>query len=530
MTLTGTGRMARLVLRRDRLRLPLWIGGIVLVVVASAASLPEVYADQDAIDRYVALISGNLALIAFTGPGYGFDDPNIGTILVTEVQLYSMIAMALMSVFLLNRHTRAEEDVERAELLRSNVVGRHAAAAAAVVVVALANLAVAAACTIGFIALDYPTTGSIALGASLLGAGWVFLGVTAVTTQVASSGRGAVGAASAVLLAAFVLRAVGDVGENLVRWVSPLAWAQSVRAFADERWWPIALCAVVALALVVTGFWLSSRRDVGSGLVPPRLGPAAARQGLTRPAGLAVRLQGGMMAGWTVGMFLMGVALGSMGEDVGDLIDDNPIWEDLVLQSGSEVLVDSFFATTMVMMAMISLGFSLAAVQRLRGEESAGRVEAILATPMSRTRWALSHVLVGVVGTVLVMGATGLGTGLAHATRSGDAGDIARLVAAGLLTVPAMLVVLAAGVALFGIRSAATGASWALLAVVVIVGFLGDLLRVPTWARQLSPFTHLPAYPAEPMAWTPVVVLLALAIALVAVGLVAFRRRDLDTT
>lgn len=529
MTLTGTGRMVRLVLRRDRLRLPLWIGGIAIVVVASAASLPEVYADQAAIDAYAALVGGNLALVAFTGPGYGFDDPNIGIILVTEIQLYTMIAMAFMSIFLLNRHTRAEEDVERAELLRSNVVGRHAAPAAAVAVVAIANLLVAASCTAGFIALDYPTAGSIALGASLLAVGWMFLGVAAVTTQVSSSGRGAIGVASAVLLAAFVLRAVGDVGDNLLRWLSPIGWAQSVRAFAGEQWWTLGLCLGLTIVLVVVGFWLLSHRDLGSGLLPQRLGPVHARAALGRPLGLAVRLQLGMVVGWVAGMFLMGIALGSMGEDIGDLIDENPIWEELMLQAGSEALTDSFFATTMVMMGMISAGFSLAAVQRLRVEESAGRVESILATGTGRTSWVAGHVAVGAIGTVLVMGATGLGTGLAFAAASGDVDQIGRLVGAALATVPAILVLMAIGVALFGWRSPATAAAWGALAVVFIVGFLGDLLQLPEWAQQLSPFTHLPAVPAEPMSWTPIMVLLGATAVLTVVGLVGFRRRDIDT-
>lgn len=529
MTLTGTGRMVQLVLRRDRLRLLIWIGAITAVVLASAASLPPVYPDQEAIDAYAALVGGNLALIAFTGPGYGFDDPNIGTVLVTEVQLYTMIAMALMSTFLLNRHTRAEEDVERTELLRSSVVGRHAAPAAAIAVVAAANVVVAAICTAGFIALDYEATGSIALGASLLAVGWVFLGVTAVTTQVSSSGRGAVGMASAVLLVAFVLRAVGDVGDNALRWLSPLGWAQSVRAFADERWWTLGLCLAVGGALVVVGLWLLSHRDLGSGIVAPRLGPTRGSVALRRPLGLAVRLHLATALGWVAGMFLMGVALGSMGEDVGELIDENPIWEDLVLRAGTEALTDSFFATTMVMMGMIASGFALAAVQRLRSEESAGRVESILATPTSRRRWALGHVACATIGTLLVVLATGLGTGVAFAVASGEADQIGRMLGAALVTVPAILLLMGIGVALFGWWSPATAAAWAVLAVVVVVGFLGDLLRLPTWVQDVSPFTHLPAVPAEPVAWTPLLVLTAACAALVALGLVGFSRRDLDT-
>ena len=82
------------------------------------------------------LFGDNPALIVFAGPGYGFDDPNIGVILVNETQLWGMVIVALMSIFMVNRHTRAEEESERLDLVRANVVGRHAPTAASTIVIA----------------------------------------------------------------------------------------------------------------------------------------------------------------------------------------------------------------------------------------------------------------------------------------------------------------------------------------------------------------------------------------------------------
>ncbi len=224
---TGTARIVRLVLRRDRLRLALWMGGVTSMVVISAASLLATYPDQATIDAYGSVFSGNPALVAFAGPGYGLDDPNIGVILVNEVQLWGLITLGLMSVFLVNRHTRAEEDVERADLLRSSVLGRHAVAAATVAVVTAAHVVVAAVCAAGFVALGYAPVGSVALALSYLAMGWMFVGVTLVAAQVAGSGRGTLGLASIVLGVSFVVRAVGDVADSAVRWASPMAWRPS---------------------------------------------------------------------------------------------------------------------------------------------------------------------------------------------------------------------------------------------------------------------------------------------------------------
>lgn len=247
-----TGALVRLVLRRDRIRLLVWVGGILVVLLASAASMPDLYPDDAAIAAYVE-ISRNPAVVVFTGPGYGFDDPSIGTVLVNELELFGGIALALMSMFLIVRHTRAEEDSERVELLRSSAVGRHAPTAAAVVVVGCADLVIGIGAALGFVAMGYGAAGAITLAGSLTAVGLVFVGVATVAAEVAGNARSALAIAGVALGAAFVLRAVGDVGDSGWRWLSPIGWAQASRAFAGERWWPLALAAIVAAGLVVDG-------------------------------------------------------------------------------------------------------------------------------------------------------------------------------------------------------------------------------------------------------------------------------------
>jgi ABC-2 type transport system permease protein len=56
---------------------------------------------------------------------------------------------------------------------------------------------------------------------------------------------------------------------------------------------------------------------------------------------------------------------------------------------------------------------------------------------------------------------------------------------------------------------------------------VAPLLGLPGWVSDLSPFAHVPRVPAEPMAWGPVLALVAVAAVAVAVGLVGYRRRDL---
>lgn len=526
-TLTGLVRLVRFILRRDRLRLALWVFGTVGLVLISAASLPSVYNTEVAISSYVTTAGDNPAMVAFAGPGHGFDEPEIGVILVNEVQVFAMILVALMSIFLVNRNTRAEEDTDQAELIRSSVVGRHAPVAAAVLVIGAANVVVGVLCFGGFVSLDYPVVGSAALAGSITAVGLVFVGIAAVVAQVMSSGRATLGVSTAVLGGSFAVRALGDIADNGLSWLSPLGWAQAVRPFAGEAMWTLALCVLVSLVLVLGAFQLSMRRDLGSGLVPQRPGRATAKAWMRSPLGLAVRLQRGSVVGWCAGMFFLGGIYGAVADDVEAMVQDNPALAEFMAQMGGASVVDAFLATAVTMLVTIAAGFTISAVLQLRTEEKAGSAEVLLSTPTSRWSWTGSHLVVAAVGSVLVVVAASLGMGIAYALVTSDASQVLRLLGAGLATLPALFVLLGIAIALAGLAPRFSNAAWAALVAVFVLGYLGELLRVPQWARALSPLDHVPALPAETFAAMPLVALTVVAACLVGVGLVGWRRRDL---
>ena len=528
--LTGFGRLVRFTLRRDRVRLIVWIVAITILLVGSAASLPEIYPTQKSIDTYVELFGDNPSLVAFAGPGYGFDDPNIGLVLVNETQLNGIIAIALMSIFLVNRHTRAEEDSERAEFIRSNVVGRHAPTAAAIAVVGTAQVVMGVLIALGFVALDYQISGSIALAASVTAAGLLFIGIAAVVAQLTNSGRGTLGLGSAVLGAAFIIRAIGDIGDNGLSWISPIGMAQAVRAYADERWWALGLCVVVTTGLVVGAFSLATRRDIGAGLIPQRPGRERAPGWMTGPLGLAFRLQRASFIGWLVAMFLGGYLFGVIAGDIKEMLAENDFMAEMFARVGAADITDSYFGTSLTMAGLMAAGFSIASALRLTTEENDGRAEPILSTPTARMRWSVSHIAVAVAGTAAIIAAAGLGAGVAWAPIANDAGQVPRLLGASLASIPAALVLMGIAVAAFGIApGSARAIAWSALGVILTVGFFAEVLRLPEWVRQISPFDHVPAVPAEDLVILPLAVLTAIAGGLTALGLWAFGRRDLRT-
>ncbi len=197
--LSGFGALLRLRFRLDRLRLALWLAGIVGLVAATTRSLVGLYNTPAELQQYADLVDGNAALIIQAGPGYGLDEPTLGSVLMNELSIWMIIALGLMSIFLTVRHTRAEEESERIEVIRSTPIGRHAPLAATVVYVAIANLAIAAAIACYIMAEGLPLRGSVAFAATLLCSGCLFATVALVFAQVVGTSRGALGLSSIVL-------------------------------------------------------------------------------------------------------------------------------------------------------------------------------------------------------------------------------------------------------------------------------------------------------------------------------------------
>lgn len=164
----------------------------------------------------------------------------------------------------------------------------------------------------------------------------------------------------------------------------------------------------------------------------------------------------------------------------------------------------------------------------LRGEETDGRAEPVLATAVSRPRWVTSHLLVAGVGGPVVLLANALGLGISASSVLGDVEMVPRLLGAALAHVPVLWLVGGVTVALFGVVPRAAPLAWTVVVYALVVGALGDLLGLPDWMFNLSPYEHVPAVPAEDLTVTPLLALTVLAGVLVATGLAGFRRRDLE--
>ncbi|OEU86528.1 ABC transporter permease [Streptomyces abyssalis] len=530
--LAGTGTLIRFALRRDRVRIPVWIAALLLAHLSTLSELTGLYGDA-ATRASLAKTMDSPAGLAMTGPRHYLDGGyGTGAMLSHQVLGFYGVLVALMSVLIVVRHTRAEEETGRAELLRATVVGRHAALTAALAVALITNLVLAAllAAGLGGSGTDGLTwQGSLLYGAVFGGLGLLFAAVAAVTVQISEHARGASGTAVAVIGLAYVLRAAGDVGDGTLSWASPIGWAQRSYPFVDDLWWPLLLMTGFTAVTGGVAYVLSGRRDVGAGLRRPRPGRRTASGVLVRPFGFALRLHRGMLAGFCFGVLLLGSMYGSILGDVDDMLKNVDVVDEALAQAGGRDFVESFASVVMIVNAVVAAVYVVIASLRTRAEESAGRAESLLSTGLSRVRWMWSHLAVALLGGTATLLLAGLGFGLTGAASTGDGGLVLSLTGAALAYAPALWVTAGVAALLFGWLPKATAAAWIVPVYAFLVGYLGQILRFPGWMNNISPFGHVPQLPAAEMDWTPVAVLTAVAAALLAAGLAGFRRRDLET-
>ena len=530
-SLAGLRDLIKLAARRDRVMLVAWIYVLTILVVSTGYSFKGLYKTAASREAIAAGINRDAATLALAGPLHG---DSIGALTAYKVGAGAAVAAALMSIFIVIRHTRADEEAGRLELVGSTAVGRHTALAAGLLLAAAANAVAALLIFAGCSLTGLPAGGSAALGLAIGTCGLFFAAVAALAAQVSASARGARGIAIFVVVAAYLLMsagaAAGSGGGRWLLWVTPVGWVTEVGAYAGDSW-PVLALPVAAAVLVAAGAaLLASRRDLGASLVPPRPGPAGASPSLRSPLALAWRLHRAALAGWVAGALLYGAALGSIAQNIGSLLGSGAGVRNAIARLGGQSgLTDAYLATMMSIFGLVAAGYAISVVLRMWSDESSERAEPVLATAVSRLGWAASQLLIAVAGSALVLAAAGVGAGLSSGLRGGDAGaQVARLLGAALAQLPAALVVAGVAAALFGLlpRSCVAG-GWTALGLAAVILLLGPTLRLAPWVQDISPFSHVPRLPGGPGSPVPLAWLALIAVALAAAGLAGLRRRDL---
>lgn len=525
-------------IRRDRLQLALWLFGTALLAFAAISAVFETFAEAQDRREILAVAIATRTILVFRGMPNGVEEGAFAFFL-----LFAWLALmgGLMSTFLAVRHTRAEEEQSRAEFVASTPAGRILPTVATVAHGVLANVALGLFIALAWIAAGLDGTGSFVAGAAIAATGIAFLAFGLFAAQLFRTSRAANSLSVAFVLAAYLLRGIGDAtgtpSEDLLHvtpawpsWLSPIGYGQFTGAFVENDLTPLLVPLGFAVVVIGVVFALQSVRDEGASLLAGRAGRAAAGPVLSSSFGLTWRLTTPILLSWTVGAIATGLLATSLSSIVSRFSGDLPqVAEMLRSAIGSEATIEQAFVATFY--GLVGVLAAACAVQvgiRARQEEAHGTAEQVLATRVPRVRWLLEYWIVGIIVIVIVLTAAAL-AGLIGAAQS-DAAEtlVPNVIEAAAAQLPACLVFLGLTLLVFVFAPPATiPMGWTVLGLAAIIGIWGPLLQMPEWVINLSPFTHSPVPAGEGADWTGGFWMLGVGIAAGFAAIAAMNRREL---
>lgn len=524
-------------LRRDGRQLAMWVIGIALLAYLSFVGVAESFGTAEVRAGLLAAALANPVILLFRGLPSGTDE---AAFMVFLIMPWLAFLAALMSTFLAVRHTRAEEEDGRAELVGATPAARVAPVVATALHGLTANAAVTVLVAVAFLATGADAAGSAVAGLAAGGAGVAFLGVGLLGAQLYRTARGAnafaVWLTVAALVAAGLGNAIGTPSDDLTRmesswltWLSPIGWAENARAFADDAIWPIALCLGFGLVLAGASVALAAARDLGASFVPERRGRATASAALSSPLGLVWRLTRGAVVGWAIGGVITGALSTTLAAVVEQIGAENPAITEILDQiAGAGDIEQATVTTFFTMLGILAACAGVQVVCRARQEEARGSAETVLATPVPRTRWLAGYLVVAAAAIVLVVAGAVAGAAAGIAGRGGSWGLMREVsvTGAGQALAAAVFVVVTALIFVLAPRLTIP-LGWSVLLLGMVLGLFGPIFGLPEWLANISPIAVAPVMAGDEVLLQGLWWLVVAVGAGTAASVVLMRRREL---
>jgi len=526
----GIGRISRLIIRRDRIRIPLWLIGICFFTFMVPMAFAELYASQEQ-RNVMALTMENPAMIAMVGPA-DLSNYTLGVMTAHQMLLLTSVVVGLMSILLVTRHTRGDEENGRIEMIRSLPVGRLSNLNAALLVYTITNIVLALIIGLGLYALNIESMnfeGSLLYGVTLGATGIFFAAATAVFGQLSESSRGTIGFSIAILLIAYIVRGIGDVSNETLSSISPLGWVTKTQPYGANNWSPIVLMIGVSIILFTLANFLNAIRDLEAGLLPSRPGRKYASAFLQSPLGLGLKLQRTGMISWAIGIYILGAAYGSVLGDLDSFFEGNDLMKQMLASRGDYSATEQFVSMIMMVLAIITTIPPVMAMNKLYAEEKKKRIDHLLGRAVSRTRLMGSFLVISIVNGFVMISLSAIGMWSASLSVMEEPFSFGTIYGMGIVYFPAILVMISLVVLLIGNLPRITSLIWLFLFYSFFVLYLGGLFQFPDWVGNISPFGHIPQLPLDDMTWKPILMLIGISAVLTAVGFIGYNKRDIET-
>ena len=544
----NTGTLVKFIFRRERVISVIWILVLVFFTMGVAPAMANMFPDTASRSQFATAFN-NPIMIAMMGPIYGADNYTSGAMYGGLMLVWYGIAVAIMNIFFVVRHTRADEQEGRVEVVRSLPTGRLANLNATMISAFILNLILGLLTGLGLAVLNVESmdfAGSMVYGAATAGIGMVFAAIAAVFAQLSSNASGATGMSFASIGVFYMIRAAGDMeGIEILSCISPLGLALRSQSYVENNIWPFLLLLLIAVALSLIAYKLNSIRDLGQGFIAAKPGRATASPALHTSFGLAWRLLRTPLIVWSIVMLSLGASYASVVGQIDSFIGDSPEYmtilgvpvdmlPSLSQADQSKMIVESFGIFVTLMMTLVAIVPLLNAVLKIRTEEKEGRTENVVSRAVPRCSYMAGYVILAFLASIVIQFLTAIGLYGTAAYMVGDANpfDFTELMQSFFTFLPALWIMIGFAVFIAGVFPKATGVIWGYFGLVAFTSFIGRLVFTGNleWIMNLTPL-HFVSQP-EPLkdyviSYPPLFIMTAIAALLTAIGFIAYRKRDM---
>lgn len=524
----GTWTLFKLMLKRDRILVLVWIFIPFLLALATAGSF-------GAMDLNTAMkdFTSDPVISAIQGPvlSEGLDG-----VVIWRMMGLNVILLGIAGVLTVVRHTRLEEETGRSELIRSYATGRHANLTAALVLSLMIDVLAGLTQAVLLAAIGGSLSGALTFGGTIAFAGFVYACLAAIAVQLRESTGTARGIGLMTVGIGFLMMVVnnGSGGYTALKWVTPMAWHRLTQPMNGNYGAYYIYFILVIGVIAFIAYKLSTHRDLGAGILPSRPGRAEAPPSLKSPLALAWRLHKGAFRGWLVGISVFGAGIGMIAQNISHNAEMGSILGNLGGTNWVEAVgnQDAFIAIIVYIISLAVALYAIMAVLKPHHEEAESRAELILSRSVERNKWYAGHISIAFVTSAVLLFAMGLGSGLVYGISSDNVAEVLpRMMIMCLSKIPAVWMM--AGIASFVnglLPKASTACSFSIWGLFAALELLWEASIVSWSAMSFSPFsTAHYTIPVEELTIPVLYLLMICSVLLAGGGVITFRRRDILT-
>jgi len=516
--------------KREIINTLIWLVILVGLTFVVAIAFNNIYATGEDL-MGIAETMRNPAMIAMVGPIFDINNYTIGAMMGQMMLLFTVIAVCFMNIFIVVRHTRKDEEALRVEVVRSLPVGRLSNLLSTLIICFDINVLFSIVIGFGLYFLNISSmdlNGSLLYGAGIGVVGFLFASIGAIFSQLASTSRGAYSYSFMFIGITYLIRAYGDIKNNILAYISPLGLVLRTEVYVTNRWFPILILFLLSIICSVIAIWINSKRDLGAGIIPAKNGRSEASKYLSKPIGFTARLLKSSLITWFIILFMLGASYGSVFGDLESFLDSSEMLKQMFLQPGVNfTFAEQFLSTLMVIYSIVVTIVVLLLLLRVRTEEKKGRLEQIYSKKVSRNKLLGSYVLISFISSIVLTFLYGFGLWIAAFSVMTDPISFLTVFKASMVYLPAIWVMLGVGVLFISFLPKLTKLIWVYLGLSFFVVYLGKILQLPTWVEKLTPYGNVPRLPIETMNWTSLIVLTIISIVLIIIGFYGYRKRDI---